>query len=180
MKYIIKKEYTLEEILPKIKDENKIHIDGMIIPVDKEKMKTFFKSTTCISCGIESTHFSLEKIPNCTHGIYGNYHFNLYAKRNNDKVLMTVDHIILKKKGGPNVSSNYNTMCTTCNARRGDKYEVLEDFLKFSKLNPLNSHLQKQKEQKILREIYKNTVQAAHVVEYYKGRKKVLANLKNT
>lgn len=173
--YIVLKEYPVQTIINLIDDTNKIEIDGMIIPVDKEKMLAFKNSTKCLTCDIEATHFSLEKIANCTHGLYGNYHFNLYGSRNNNKILLTVDHAILAKNNGEHHHTNFNTMCVSCNNRRGSKFENIDDFITFSKLNPISKHISDTIAYKKKKELFEKTVQKSHVQLYYKNRNKKLA-----
>ena len=48
------------------------------------------------------------------------FHMNRYAlDSDNNEVLMTKDHIIPASKGGKNHISNFQTMCTDCNFKKG-------------------------------------------------------------
>lgn len=174
--YDVLKEYPVQTILDLVDGTGKLEIDGMVIPVDKEKMLSFKNSIKCLTCDVHATHFSLEKIKNCSHGIYGKYHFNLYGKlMDNTPVMMTVDHIILAKNKGRHHHSNFNTMCTKCNARRADKFPNLEDFIKFSEENPIGQYLAEMRKRKKERELFKKTVHDTHVRSYYINRNKKLA-----
>lgn len=97
-----------------------------------EKVATFLKNSKCICCGIESHEVRLEEGKG-GHAIFGMMHLNVYGKAETTWgeywELMTVDHNILKSKGGPDVESNFNTMCRKCNQLRGSRYPNLEDFL---------------------------------------------------
>ena len=43
---------------------------------------------------------------------------------NGDEVLMTVDHILPKSKGGPHHIDNFQPMCMPCNMKKADKLET--------------------------------------------------------
>lgn len=76
-------------------------------------------------------------VPNCgvigdricvTLGKDGGVHIDLYDK---NYVLLTIDHIIPKSKGGKNHISNYQTMCIFHNSEKGSKIEesiIIKDF----------------------------------------------------
>lgn len=73
----------------------------------------------CVNCGLEGYHYALEQWYD------GSLHLDLYAKLpNGSERLMTIDHIIPKSKGGPNVISNYQMMCCTCNQKKGNNIIV--------------------------------------------------------
>lgn len=114
--------YTIEEVLSKrcdvnVKDENsKVDYDGDLIKMNSHRYEVFaVKGLKCVCCGLEGTYFVKEK----SIGSIG-YHFNLYAiNEHGHEILMTKDHIIAKKNGGANHISNYQTMCTKCNNKKG-------------------------------------------------------------
>jgi len=104
-----------------IKNGNKftltVVIDGEEILVLSDRYKMFFtQGYTCKECGLTGKFFALEKAD-----LDKRYHLNLYAIKNGKEILMTKDHIIPKSKGGKNILSNYQTMCTVCNKKKGDK-----------------------------------------------------------
>lgn len=73
----------------------------------------------CVSCGLVGTRMALEKHYS-TKG--DKYHFNLYAiNEHGSEVLMTVDHIIPKSRGGSNKLDNLQTMCSVCNNKKADR-----------------------------------------------------------
>lgn len=77
------------------------------------------KGVQCAHCGLKGIYFALEQ------SIVQNtkkYHFNLYAiDRYGDEVMMTVDHIIPKAKGGSDSLDNKQPLCFKCNNKKGDK-----------------------------------------------------------
>ena len=73
------------------------------------------KGTACVRCGVEGVHL-LSSV-----NIAGGHHVDLYTA---DFVLMTVDHILPKSKGGANTLANYQPMCQHCNGRKGNRLET--------------------------------------------------------
>lgn len=72
------------------------------------------KGTTCVRCGVDGVYL----LSSVDQG--GGYHVDLYTA---DFVLMTIDHIIPKSKGGESSLTNYQPMCQHCNARKGNTLE---------------------------------------------------------
>ena len=107
-------------------------VNGIKFNYFPEKVATFLKISKCICCGIEALEVGLEEGKG-THAIFGMMHLNVYARAETTWGefwdLMTVDHDVLKSRGGPDVESNFNTMCRKCNQLRGSRYPKLEDFL---------------------------------------------------
>jgi 5-methylcytosine-specific restriction endonuclease McrA len=78
------------------------------------------KGTTCAHCGITGTFFAIEQ------SLAQNtkkFHLNLYAidKKTGEEVMLTVDHIVPKAKGGPDRLENKQPLCFRCNNKKGDK-----------------------------------------------------------
>lgn len=71
----------------------------------------------CYCCGIEATHFSIER-----HRNDHVYHINCYS---NDS-MMTWDHIIPKSLGGSNHPDNGRVACEPCNGKRGNEMSMHE------------------------------------------------------
>ena len=95
--------------------ENTVKVDGHDVYTHSLRYMTFYqKGCTCVVCGKQGTHFTLDK----SSGEDNNrYHFNLRA---DDGTLMTRDHILPKSKGGRDHISNMQTMCTHCNKAKGN------------------------------------------------------------
>jgi hypothetical protein len=118
------KRYSLDEVIPFIKrgKANKEEFDGDLIKLSSDRLVMFKeKGVKCVCCGIEGQFFL--KLKSKITKVTEPWHFNLYAEKDGELILMTKDHIIPKSKGGPNHLSNYEPMCEHCNLKKGDKYE---------------------------------------------------------
>lgn len=73
------------------------------------------KGTVCVRCGVEGVHLLSSVNPS------GGHHVDLYTA---NFVLMTVDHILPKSRGGANELANYQPMCQHCNGRKGNTLET--------------------------------------------------------
>lgn len=112
------RKYSIEEVIPYIGNYMKLY-DEHLISMKSQRYQVFSKSCTCVDCGIKGKYFVKERSGNAER-----FHFNLYGvDKNGEEVLMTKDHIIPKSKGGKNTIDNYQTMCTKCNTKKGDKVE---------------------------------------------------------
>ena len=72
------------------------------------------KGRKCCTCGREGVYLIEGR------GSGGDVHIDLYDR---EYVLMTVDHIVPKSKGGWATLANLRPMCIHCNNRRGNKLE---------------------------------------------------------
>lgn len=119
-----------EVINSKVKKKNSScykEFSGHFVNMTSQRYNLFKKKgTTCVCCGLEATHFNLEfgskrdKRP----------HFNLYGIFGGKEILFTKDHIIPRSKGGTDTIDNYQTMCTTCNTKKGKREISLVDLKK--------------------------------------------------
>lgn len=122
---------SLLKKLDHISDDIQSYVyDGVKFKYFPQKALTFAKSYKCIACGVQATEVRIERMNGCYNKVYGKPHLNVYAVLNDYEVLMTVDHNVLKSKGGADSETNFNTMCETCNSMRGNKYDNVDDFLK--------------------------------------------------
>lgn len=93
-----------------------------VVTLTSQRYKVYaVKGTTCVHCGLHGTFFALEKS-------YAQdtkkYHFNLYGvNKRGEEIMITVDHIIPKSKGGSESLENKQPLCITCNNKKGDKLE---------------------------------------------------------
>lgn len=121
--------------------KKKFHVDGKVylVKMDSQRYYVFNNNCCCVSCGIEGTRMVLDM-----HEGDQSPHFNLYAEEDERLVLMTKDHILPKSKGGKNVLSNYQTMCSVCNSLKADYDLTLNDIRKLKKIHNNNDKLPKQ------------------------------------
>jgi hypothetical protein len=122
-----KEKYEIQEVFEEIKiwhdefNRNKnnkwINLDGDPIDISSYRYDLFYeKGCKCVSCGIEGKYFVKEKV-----GIKP-FHLNLYGvNEEGEEVMMTVDHIYPKSKGGKDELENYQPMCAPCNSAKGNK-----------------------------------------------------------
>lgn len=96
----------------------KVDLDGYLVKTYSQRYEVFKNNTKCVVCGLEGTHYRLERQVGSNQ-----YHFNLYGMRNGEEILFTKDHILPKSKGGANSLSNYQTMCYDCNQEKADNYK---------------------------------------------------------
>ena len=73
------------------------------------------KGTACVRCGVDGVHLLSSVDPG------GGHHVDLYTA---SFVLMTVDHILPRSKGGASSLANYQPMCQHCNGRKGNTLET--------------------------------------------------------
>lgn len=90
--------------------------------MDHKRLKVFLhKGLKCVSCGREGDRLVLwydyvrkgDFLP--SRGL----HVDVIA----GDVLMTVDHILPKSKGGRDTLENLDPMCSPCNSKKKDKFE---------------------------------------------------------
>ena len=117
---IRKKRYIPEQILPHIivgNDRRKrMVLDGDSVKICSLRLATFKKSIVCAGCGLKGRYFVKKRGPHDIH-----FHLELYGiDKNLNEVLMTKDHIIPSSKGGKNHTSNLQTMCRSCNVKKGN------------------------------------------------------------
>lgn len=129
------RQFSLDDILVQIGKSNcSFEITGQRNPINVRmndaRMLLLGREQVCRCCGIKGDHFWLERS--------GGWppHFNLYAKVDGCEVLMTMDHIIPKSKGGNNAPDNLQLLCTICNGMKKDRHISLDE-LKRERLNPV-------------------------------------------
>lgn len=107
--------YTLEHIIPNV-GETKLLLSSYLVKLNTLRLRCFAKNLSCMLCGIKGEYFLLQRVK----GTKENPHLNLYAvNSDNQRVLMTKDHLIPKSKGGRDTLDNLNTMCFPCNVLKG-------------------------------------------------------------
>lgn len=142
--YDRKETYPVEAVLPFIGEVLRDY-DGDLMDMSSQRYVVFAHSVECVCCGLRGTYFAKERhtkrVP-ARHEHYRTragkrarrvvewgfvpvnerYHFNLYAIREDGtEEMLTKDHIIPRSKGGRDCLENYQTMCRTCNCRKGNR-----------------------------------------------------------
>lgn len=107
---------SIEEVFEWIRNNPKrIYWQRDEYRINVKRVKIFFKKgITCVKCGVNGEFFALE----IDRG--GGMHLDLYGYIDDEEVLLTVDHIVPKSKGGLNNMINYQTMCKLCNEIKAD------------------------------------------------------------
>lgn len=100
-------------------DRIAVEFDGYPVKTFSQRYSVFRKNHKCVVCGLEATHYRLERQIGAK-----NYHFNLYGMKDGEEVLFTKDHILPASKGGKNHIDNYQTMCQFCNQEKADSIEI--------------------------------------------------------
>lgn len=108
--------YTIEEVFKWIEENPKrIYWDKDNYSINTRRAKVFHKKgVICVNCGVEGMYFALEKDKG------GGIHLDLYGLIHEEEVLITIDHIVPKSKGGLNKIINFQTMCKLCNEMKAD------------------------------------------------------------
>jgi 5-methylcytosine-specific restriction endonuclease McrA len=113
------KSFTIEEIFKVIRKEPKKNYwqDGEY-KIKVARAKVFYKKgLTCMNCGVKGNFFALEQDKG------GGLHLDLYGYNDDEEILITLDHIIPKSKGGLDKNINYQIMCKVCNEIKADDLE---------------------------------------------------------
>jgi hypothetical protein len=97
----------------------RVVLNGIAVKCVSLRLRTFAtKGTVCAFCGLEATHFAIER-PLCDAGFSADekpYHLNLWGiNESGEEILFTHDHIHARSSGGRDHISNTQTMCTVCN-----------------------------------------------------------------
>ena len=108
--------FTIKEIFNWIeKNPKRIYWEIDEYKINLKRAKIFHKKgLVCVNCGAVGKFFALETDKG------GGLHLDLYGYIDEEEVLMTIDHIVPKSKGGVNDNINYQTMCKLCNEQKAD------------------------------------------------------------
>ena len=86
----------------------------------KSNLENDYNINVSVSCGLKATHFAIERVQSDS---YSGYSLSLYSKKPcGAEEYFTKDHKIPKSAGGKNSIENYQTMCWTCNSKKGSLY----------------------------------------------------------
>jgi hypothetical protein len=98
----------------------------------------------CVACGLEGDHFHLEKHKNDQLMQFSPY---LYGWKDDEEIMMTLDHILPKSLGGSDNILNAQCMCVKCNGEKSNKLSLAnlidiashEDAASMHSFTPYNS-----------------------------------------
>jgi 5-methylcytosine-specific restriction endonuclease McrA len=130
-------EYKPEDIMALYGDHDAIFYAGDFpysVHMDSLRYRTFIQSLECCVCGLRGSVMRLEYSYHQRGQLRP--HFNLYAinPENGTYVLMTKDHIIPVSKDGTDAEDNLQTMCSPCNAKKGNKLHASSEDRKEPRL----------------------------------------------
>lgn len=119
-----------------------IELHGEQIRMGSARYRLFKENLCCVKCGIEGRYYAVETSAKrdkknggwiALRGPSREPHLNLYAiNKQGHEVLMTKDHVIPKSKGGTNTDDNYQTMCSPCNNKKGNKVPEVQQELAYA------------------------------------------------
>jgi len=108
-------------------DKLSILLHNCKVKLCSQRYSLFQNQRVCVNCGVEGKVFCLD-LPRSERQRWNKTtnplraHFNLYGIMSSGRIVMlTKDHIVPSSKGGKCVMSNYQCMCETCNAEKGDR-----------------------------------------------------------
>lgn len=116
IKYILN-----NELLPLKNKNKKFYVGEFSAKIQSLRLRTFaLKGLKCARCERVGSFFAFEVPEKCHQNT--NWHLNLYSvDEDGNEMMMTMDHIHPKSKGGANSLSNTQTMCEKCNFLKADK-----------------------------------------------------------
>lgn len=140
--------FAVEAILPLIRlGRRPIQLNGHWVKTSSTRLECFRRNQKCVYCDktgsifllqshrMETTHHTNCFIENCEwccrvprkdrRGDTPHLNFYHVGKRGG-LTLMTQDHIVPKSRGGSDDLKNLQTMCCSCNNRKGDSYRGSE------------------------------------------------------
>lgn len=115
--------FPIEDVLHLITPKTskiKIKFGDRFVDMGSLRYHVFKRSLVCVTCGIVGQYFALEQHRDVAARGSKTWHFNLYAVKDGEEVLMTKDHIQPKSAGGSDKMANLQTMCSPCNLAKGN------------------------------------------------------------
>lgn len=90
-------------------------LDKVRVPFKHTRFKVLNqKGCKCVNCGVEGIFFARELDQMGTECLH------LYGMKDGNEVMITMDHIVPKSKGGGYTTSNLQPMCEVCNVRKSN------------------------------------------------------------
>lgn len=112
-------------------------VDGTeyLVKMTSQRYWLFKNNPSCVVCGRTGSIMALQRDHNNKWRGCDRVHFNMYAvEPDGTRVLMTKDHITPQSKGGRNMKTNYQTMCSICNGIKGDRDMTPEQVRQFARI----------------------------------------------
>ena len=109
------------------KPRKRVWADGKlyVLRLGGVRMKLLGRTQVCACCGLKGRYFWLDHSGNRPP------HLNLYAvRRNGQEVLMTMDHVLPRAKGGKTEDGNVQLLCKPCNQKKRDLELSLDELRK--------------------------------------------------
>ena len=104
-----------------------IVVAGKEVSVRSKRYKCYARNgVKCVRCGIEGSYFAAERARDTVmvQVVNPKYHLNLYHKtESGGEIMLTVDHILPRSRGGMDVVENMQPMCVICNTAKGNLTE---------------------------------------------------------
>lgn len=102
-----------------------VRIGPFVVRLRGTKMRTFSKKgTVCVGCGCEGAFWAIETQFRGENDRTKPLVLNLYAlKADGQEIMMTLDHIKPRSRGGLTKIENLQPMCLTCNSAKADYWE---------------------------------------------------------
>jgi hypothetical protein len=110
--------FTLGEVYTFL-DSPDVTLNGFPVNKDSLRYGLFRANNSCVGCGLQGLFYALERDGKSQKELY---HLNLYGLHWGREVLFTKDHIKPRCRGGKDVMENLQTMCVTCNIKKGSDY----------------------------------------------------------
>lgn len=149
-----------------------ITVFGQAVYINSVRTKTFETNNKCVCCGIVGDVFVAEQ---CVSGIDKAIHWNLYARTKGGLALMSVDHILADSLGGLYSVRNFQTMCQSCNSKKGNMMSVAEIDLVLSDMDKYATCWVNKDNLRIVLDLLKQYHQSDFNTERYALNKKFLA-----
>ena len=135
MRYEKARKLSLDEIIPYIATTAKHASRSFWCPAIKRCVVVslatarirLFVAQECAACKIKADHIWIERNPYC--GAGSGWHLNMYALNyHGDSVMLTLDHIKPRSKGGIRSKNNVQLLCNNCNSFKGDHRWSLKEL----------------------------------------------------
>lgn len=123
---VVAKTITADEGLAPGESISSFKYSGLIMTAraDGPRLRCLKKNRACVACGIVGTEMRLERHENDF-----TFHWNLYGLDGHGHwVMLTVDHITPRSKGGPDHPKNYQTLCSRCNSIKGSDILSIDEL----------------------------------------------------